>query len=47
MSDRVPEKLQAEFLTTLQTLQGSLHCAGGSDQNHLQEKEMKERKVVV
>ena len=44
--DRVPEELWAEFLTTLQTSQGSLHCAGGSHQNHLQEK-TQECKVVV
>jgi len=35
--DRLPEELWT----------GLYHCTGGSDQNHVQEKEMQDGKVVV
>ena len=38
--DRVPEKLWTEVHCTG-------HCTGGSDQDHLQEKEMQKGKMVV
>ena len=36
--DRVPEEMMDK---------GSWHCTGGSDQDHLQEKEMEKGKMVV